>query len=132
MMRRAIVETLTKLMDLDVCGEAATEAAGLRLIDHFRPDLALIDLTLEDGHGLSLLGRARAASPGTRLLVYSMCDDDLIAERAIRAGAAGYLNKQAPTRRLRQAIDCVLAGELFVSGGVAHRLEDVRRSGENA
>lgn len=122
MMRRAIVDTLTTQLDFEVCGEADREPTALRLIDKTQPDLALIDLTLEEGHGLDLIKRLKAVSPDTKVMVYSMHDDDLYAERVIRAGASGFVNKSASAQVFREAIERILAGGVHVSERVATRL----------
>ena len=96
--------------------EAALARAGAR------PDLAIVDLSLADGHGLDLIRSLREVAPDTRVLVLSMHDEALFAERALRAGAHGYLMKQEGIEGLVQAIRVILSGRRFVSPRMAQRL----------
>lgn len=110
--------------DLEVCGRAAGEDEALALIKERQPDLMLVDMTLRSGHGLDLIKRARVLRPRLKMLVVSGFDESLYAERAMRAGALGYLNKQESHERLIEAIRTVLAGERFVSPEITRRLVD--------
>lgn len=111
--------------DLTVCGEAAGAAEALRLIDAINPDVAVIDISLADSDGLDLIHRIRARNPQVRILVWSMFPETLYAERALRAGALGYITKQQATGQIIEAIRTVLAGRMYLSGPIAERL--VRR-----
>jgi DNA-binding NarL/FixJ family response regulator len=106
---------------LTVCGEADCAAEALERVKS-RPDLAIIDLSLKDGHGLELIRSFREAAPDTRVLVLSMHDEALFAERALRAGARGYIMKQEAIDGLVHAIHEVLSGRLFVSGRMSQHL----------
>jgi len=92
------------------------------LILNEKPDLALVDLMLEEGHGLDLIKRIKETGTQTKVLIYSMHDDSLYAERVVRAGAAGYLSKSSNMLQFQEAINRVLAGDLYVSSPVATRL----------
>lgn len=108
-----------------ICGEAGSAAAALQLVKT-KPDLAIVDLSLEDGSGLDLIRSLLEAAPDIRVLVLSMHDEALFAERALRAGAHGYIMKQEAIDGLVHAIDEVLSGRLFVSERIAqHLLERV-------
>jgi len=122
MMRRAIVHMLISQMGVEVCGQAGGETNALSLILNEKPDLALVDLMLEEGHGLDLIKRIKETGTQTKVLIYSMHDDSLYAERVVRAGAAGYLSKSSNMLQFQEAINRVLAGELYVSSPVATRL----------
>jgi DNA-binding NarL/FixJ family response regulator len=116
---------------LTICGEAQSAQAALELLKSLQPDLALVDLSLEDGSGLELIRACREITPETRVLVLSMHDEALFAERALRAGARGYLMKREAIDGLGHAIAEVLAGRLFVSGRMSqHLLERLGRDAQ--
>ena len=102
--------------DLEVCGEAAEPQAGLELIRARRPDLAIVDLALRNGNGLDLVKAVRAEDGGPRILVVSVYEEELFAERLLRAGAQGYLNKQELHGSVLEAIRAVLAGQIYRGG----------------
>lgn len=108
--------------DLELAGEADTPRDALRLFDELQPDLMILDLTLKDGHGLDVLKQLKARHPQARVLVSSIHDDDLYAERSLSAGAMGYVNKREDTGRLLDAIRQVLDGKFVLSGPVSERL----------
>lgn len=108
--------------DLDVCGEAADEAEALRLVSATQPDLVIIDLSLAGGSGLNLIERIKARHPETSMLVASMHDESLFAERVLAAGALGYINKQEAPNKIIKAIQRVLSGRVFVSDEMTERL----------
>ena len=90
--------------DMEVCGAAEDVAEALDLIRQTRPDVAVIDIALKTGSGIDLIKRIKVIDDSIRLLAISMYDESLYAERAIRAGAMGYLNKQVATRNIIGAI----------------------------
>jgi len=100
---------------LEFAGEALGVEDGLRLIEHERPDAALIDLTLGASSGLELIRMVCDSHPETRILVISMHDETLYAERCMRAGAHGYVSKSEASRTLVAALRTVLAGETYLS-----------------
>lgn len=108
--------------DLDVCGEAETEEEALALVKQTDPDLVLVDISLKSGHGIELIKRVRLLDPAIKMLVISGFQESLYAERAFRAGALGYLNKQESNERMIEAIRTVLAGERFLSPEISRRL----------
>ncbi len=114
---------------LTICGEADSANAALELA-RSKPDLAVVDLSLEDGSGLELIRSLREAAPEMRVLVLSMHDEALFAERALRAGARGYVMKQEAIDSLVYAIKEVLAGRLFVSKRMSQQL--LERLGHDA
>ncbi len=123
--------------DLEVCGEAADVAEALRLVAATRPDVAVIDLTLKSGSGLDLIKRLKARGEPVKVLVWSMYSESLYAERALRAGALGYINKENATDQIIKAIRRVLGGQVYLSEPLAGQLlgrllhtgaEQVRRS----
>jgi DNA-binding NarL/FixJ family response regulator len=127
--RLGIRQMIAAEPQLTICGEAESAAAALELVKS-KPDLAIVDLSLEDGNGLELIRALREAAPGTRVLVLSMHDEALFAERALRAGARGFIMKQEAIGGLVHAIKQVLAGRLFVSERMSQHL--LERFGHDA
>ena len=120
--RDGLIAALSRHPNLQVCGEAATVADAIKLIDSKQPDLAIIDLSLPDGSGLDLIKRIKARNVSTKMLVLSMSDESLYAERTLRAGAMGFLHKQEARGKLIDAIHQVLDGKIFVSEAINERL----------
>jgi DNA-binding NarL/FixJ family response regulator len=114
-LRRAIEDSPT----LTVCCEADSEAAALASLRRSRPDMAVVDLSLGQGNGLDLIRQLHDAVPDLPVLVLSIHDEALFAERALKAGARGYVMKQEPLERLVEAIGRVLAGQIAVSERIA-------------
>ena len=108
--------------DLEVCGEAESEEQAVALVKQLKPDLVLVDISLKSGHGLELIKRIRSLDPAVKMLVISGFQESLYAERAYRAGAMGYLNKQESSEKMIEAIRTVLAGERFLSPEISRRL----------
>jgi DNA-binding NarL/FixJ family response regulator len=108
--------------DLEVCGEAEDVPSALALLTSARPDLAIIDISLKKGNGLELIGRIKDRHNTVRILVWSMYPENLYAERALRAGAQGYLHKGRATSQLLDAIRAVLADKIYVSEELASDL----------
>lgn len=111
---------------LEVCGDAVDAGPALDMLRRENPELAIVDVSLPSGSGLDLVKRGRAECANTRFLVVSMHDDAIFAERALRAGAMGYINKSRPADELLDAVHKVLRGEISVSGATSDRL--VRRA----
>jgi DNA-binding NarL/FixJ family response regulator len=108
--------------DLVVCGEAVDSASALDAAQRLRPDLAITDISLPGVGGIELIKRLRALYPELRLLVVSMHDEALFAERSLRAGAGGYVMKDAPASALLGALRRVLRGEMAVSEEIANKM----------
>ena len=123
-MRRGIAQLISDEADLEVCGEAADRQSAMDALARVSPDLAIVDIALQgsDHSGLDLIVEIHAAWPDLPLLAYSMHDERNFAERALRAGARGYLMKQEPVRQLIDAIHHILAGGVFVSEAMNRRL----------
>jgi len=107
---------------LELCGEASSVAEALAQLDVLNPDVAIIDISLGEGDGLDLIRRIRTRGARVRVLVWSMYPETLYAERALHAGAMGYINKQEATSRIIEAIWCVLEGRLYLSASMADRM----------
>lgn len=122
LVREGLTMRLSRHSDLQVCGEAAAEEEALASIEQNAPDLVLVDISLKGGSGIELLKKIKSQYPSVKTLVISGFDESLYAERALRAGALGYLNKQESNDKLLEAIHTVLAGQRFVSAAIAQRL----------
>lgn len=105
-----------------VCGEASGVTEARSTFRETQPDLVVVDLSLEDGSGLELVKELVATRPGTRILVHSAHDETMYAERALRAGAMGFVSKSSPPGTLREAARRVLAGHVYVSERMTDRL----------
>ena len=112
-------EWLTNLIhqqpDLVVCGESADAPQALQAIAATNPDVAVVDISLKSGSGIELIKNLKALQPGVAVIVLSMHDERLYAERALRAGARGYVMKSETAKKVILAIRQVLAGKLFMS-----------------
>ena len=101
--------------DLTVCGQADSAPAALQLIQKLQPDLAIVDITLKTTSGIELLKNVKAILPDLPVLIMSMHDESLYGERALRAGAKGYIMKHEASERILVAIRSVLEGDLYLS-----------------
>jgi DNA-binding NarL/FixJ family response regulator len=122
MVRERLGEVINREADLTVCGEAEDRFQALQVIGETQPDLAIVDLTLKNSHGFELIKDLQAMHPKVRILVVSMQEETLYAERTIRAGAQGYITKQEATRNILLAIRRVLAGEVYLSSAMAAKI----------
>jgi DNA-binding NarL/FixJ family response regulator len=120
--REALALRIGRQSDLEVCGEAAEMSEALRLVAETQPDVAVVDITLKTGNGIDLIKRIKDRNNHVRILVWSMHSESLYAERALRAGALGYINKDQATDRIVDAIRRVLAGKVWLSETMAERL----------
>lgn len=107
---------------LEVCCESDGNEAALHLVKSHQPNLVIVDLSLSDGNGMKLVRAVRDIAPDVVILVLSMHDELLFAERALRAGAHGYIMKHEAIDGLLRAIREVLAGRIFVSDRIAQRI----------
>jgi DNA-binding NarL/FixJ family response regulator len=115
MFRERLSELINQELDMEVCGEADDAEEAIRLIRETSPDLAIVDITLKGSSGLELIKSIKALSIVVPVLVLSMHDESLYAERALRAGATGYVTKNQATEEVLLAIRRVLAGEIHLS-----------------
>ncbi len=122
LVRERLTEIINREADLTVCGEAEDRHDALAAVAAKRPELIIVDLTLKNSDGLELIKDVRARWPKVRMLVVSMHEESLYAERVIRAGALGYITKQEATRRILQAIRRVLAGSIYLNERVASHI----------
>jgi len=124
LVREGLALRISTQHDLQVCGEAASESEALALAAEVQPDLMTIDLSLKGSHGLDLIKQVRLRFPQIKMLVLSGFQESLFAERALRAGALGYLNKQESNEKVIDAIRTVLSGKRFISTETTRRLVD--------
>jgi len=122
MFREQLVRLINKVGDMRVCGEADNIRDGFALIKQARPSIAIVDITLEGSSGLELLKDLRAHGVAVPVLVLSMHDESLYAERALRAGARAYVNKHETSAELMRAIRQVLNGEIYLNTSFMSRM----------
>lgn len=120
--RDGLVQMISRQEDLTVCGEAGTADEAMRTIDELKPDLAIVDIFLDGINGIELTKMLHELDPSLPVLILSMHDESLYAERAIRAGAMGYVMKQEASRTILDAIRTVLDGKRYVSKHVGEML----------
>jgi len=122
LMRESLAALLDRQLDLRVCGQAGDSATAYAEIERLGPEVVVVDLSLPGESGLELIKKLQALAPVPRTLVLSMHDEAFFAERALRAGARGYVMKHETTDKVVDAVRQVLACELYVSGALASRL----------
>lgn len=122
MVREWLAQLINREPNLTVCGEAADATQTLQLIQTLRPDMAVVDLSMEGSHGTDLIKDITTRFEGLPVLVLSMHDEPLYAERALRAGAHGYVTKREGAEKIRQAVLRVRNGEIHVSETVDARI----------
>lgn len=120
--RQGLTQLIERVDDLEVCGEAHNAASAAEAIDALEPDVAIVDLMLEGSSGVALIKELKRRRPDTPLLVLSMHDEAVYAERALKAGAHGYIMKEAATSQMLTALRRVLAGEVYVSERMGARI----------
>lgn len=124
MTRDGLAAIINRQADLEVCGEAGTPAGAMSALSKLRPDLIVTDLTMPGRGGIEFIKDVRAILPELPILVLSMHDEAIYAERVLRAGARGYLMKDAGAAKLLDVIRTVLSGRSYVSPQMAERLLD--------
>ena len=127
--RNAIREAVNGKIDLEIVGETGRLDGTLDQIAEAAPDVVVIDISLPDGHGLDLVQALSEAHPGVQTIVFSMYDETVYAERALRAGASGYLMKTESLQDLVEALRSVERGEMSLSRTMATQILSGRRGG---
>ena len=122
--RQGLAELINHENDLVVCGQAEGALDAMEVIKDLEPDIVIVDISLKDISGLELIKDIRVRYPQTPVLVLSMHDESLYAERSLRAGAKGYIMKQEATGKVVTAIRKVLMGELYISDRMTARMVD--------
>jgi len=120
--RHGLAQLINGQPDLVVCGEAAGAQEALRLIRNAQPELAILDISLEDGNGLELTRTLKGMNPNLRVLVMSVHTEALNAEVALHAGAHGYIMKEVAIEKILVAIRKILSGKIYVSENVTLEL----------
>ncbi len=122
LVRRGLAELISQEPHLEVCAQSPSAEEALLSIEQAQPDLVVIDIMLQGMSGLELIKRVRARFPDVRILVSSMHDESIFAERCLRAGANGYVNKEQATEHVIDAINQLLEGKVFLSPAMTSRL----------
>ena len=120
--RQGLAELVNHEDDLEVCGQAEDSHEALRAIRELNPNLVVVDISLKETSGLELIKDIHSQQPDLLVLALSMHDETLYAERALRAGAMGYIMKQEATENVIAAIRKILGGEIYVSDRMASRM----------
>ena len=132
LVRAGFTQLISDHADLEVCAEAGDMAEAIRQLENIKPDLAIIDLSLAGGSGLDLIEHIKAKHDSVLMLVASMHDETLYAERVLAAGARGYINKQEAQDRIIEAIRAVLAGRVYLSSRMTERMVNNMVEGNNS
>lgn len=132
MMREGLAQLINREKDLAVAGEADSAARAVEQTAQLKPDLVIVDITLPGRSGLDLIRDLHAVHPAALVLVVSMHEESLYAERVLRAGGRGYVMKQAGGKKLMEAIRQVLGRQIYVSADTSARILETfsRNSGE--
>jgi DNA-binding NarL/FixJ family response regulator len=120
--REGLAQMINRESDLTVCGEAQEMHGALQMIEALKPDILILDISLNGPDGLDLLKNIRARDPSLPVLILSMHDESIYAERALRAGANGYIMKQEATEKVLVALRRILSREIYVSSRVASKM----------
>ncbi|MHC4706564.1 MAG: response regulator transcription factor [Planctomycetota bacterium] len=120
--RDGLVTLINHENDLKVCGEAEEPLQALEAISELKPDVVIVDVTLKGSNGIELTKSIKARFSGLPVIVLSIHDESIYAERALRAGAQGYLMKEVVSERIIAAIHTVLGGEIYVSNAMSKRM----------
>lgn len=127
--RQGLQSIINHLDNLVVCCEADNERSAMHLLETEAPEMMIVDLNLGSDSGMRLIQRSRDAHPKLRILVASMYDESMYGERAINAGANGYVCKQDDPEKLAKAIELVSQGEMYISRKLTNRMLEHRLSG---
>ena len=120
--REAIFLKISRQPDLVVCGEAEDTIEALRLVENTKPDMAIVDISLKNGFGIDLVKRIRDRDDHIRMLVWSTHNESLYAERALKAGAQGFISKDQATDKIIVAIRRVLEGNIYLSETMSQKI----------
>jgi DNA-binding NarL/FixJ family response regulator len=132
LVREGLANLIGQQPDLEICGEACNEPQALELIGTVQPDVVIVDISLENGSGIELIKGIKTVYPAVTVLVLSMHDESLYAERALRAGARGYIMKREAAKKTIEGIRRVLTGQLYVSEKIAAMMAEKFVEGRNA
>ncbi|MBI5685920.1 MAG: response regulator transcription factor [Verrucomicrobia bacterium] len=124
LLREGVARLINDQPDLMVCGEAEAPSAALAVADTAKPDLAVVDISLKDQSGLELIKDFKVRFPNLLVLALSVHDESVYAERALRAGARGYVMKREASDKVLEAIRSVLEGNVYISNKIAAGILD--------
>jgi DNA-binding NarL/FixJ family response regulator len=122
LLRQGLALLINQQQDLEVCGEAEEAQAAMQAIAQRKPDILIVDISLSGPDGLDLLKNVRASYPDLPVLILSMHDEAIYAERALRARANGYIMKQEATEKVLVAVRRILNGEVYLSERMANKM----------
>jgi DNA-binding NarL/FixJ family response regulator len=122
LVREGLADLVNKEKDLVVCGQAEDAYQAMEAIRELKPDMAIVDISLKETSGLELIKDIKIQHPGLPVLTLSMHEESVYAERALRAGAKGYIMKREATKKVVTAIRKVLRGQLYLSEKMMTRL----------
>ena len=125
--RERLAELINQELDMEICGEAEDAQQAIELIRNTSPDLVIVDITLKGSSGLELIKSIKTLPIGVPVLVLSMHDESLYAQRALQAGATGYITKRESADNVLLAIRRVLAGEVYLSVSLTVRGKGISR-----
>jgi DNA-binding NarL/FixJ family response regulator len=120
--RQGLAQLINQEKDLEVCGQAEDAHEAMQAIRRLNPDMVIVDIGLKETSGMELIKDLKVQHPDLPVLTLSMYDEAVYGERALRAGAKGYVMKQEATEQVVTAIRRVLAGEVYVSSGMAAQM----------
>ncbi len=132
LLRQGLALLINREQDLRVCGEAEEAQAAMKAIAAKRPDILIADISLNGPDGLDLLKNLRTLYPDLPVLILSMHDESIYAERALRARANGYIMKQEATEKVLVAVRRILGGDIYLSDRMANKLLHQYISGVSA
>lgn len=125
----ALTETIDAELGMQVCASTQTADEAMSLLQKHEPNVVVLDVSLKDSYGLDIISYVQGFHEDTPIVVYSMYDETVYAERAIRAGAKAYLMKSEPTRKIVEAIRCTARGSVYLSEEMTSLI--VNRLGKN-
>ena len=122
LIRQGVAMLINQQEDMEVCGEAEDMHAAMQCIAQKRPDVVILDISLKGPDGLDLLKAIRTKDPGLPVLILSMHDEAIYAERALRARANGYIMKQEATEKVLVAVRRIMGGEVYLSDAMSKKM----------
>lgn len=122
LVRDGLAALISKYPDLEVCGQAEDAKEAVEIVGRTQPHIAIVDISLKNSSGIDLISRIKSRYNSVRVIVSSMHDETVYAERALQAGAMGYVHKQQGSERIIDAIRSVMEDRIYVSEEVSNRL----------
>ncbi len=122
LVRQGLAQIIGSQQDLEICGEAEDASTAMRGIGDSNPDVIIVDISLQGNNGLELIKNVKAIHESIPILVFSMHDESIYAQRALRAGAKAYVMKKESSEKIVEAIRKILKGEIYVSPRVADQV----------